>query len=860
MKPITEKEIRDLLTPNETPTPPAGLAERIKNEIPDQIIFESLDPDEPTGSIRSPLSRPRFLLMAASVVLTLGGSFLAYRLMDQVSMEPSRAKQTVSSTDDDAEPQIETAAPPSEIEGPQRQAPVPQRQSSVPQQSQAASSPIETPALQSNPAAQRIQGSTTEDRARPTAEDEVTEPDRLLDLQDEEHAEGSVKLLETSINPPVELRKSQAAAIAPAPNERTARADRNRSSVIGTITDEQGAGLPGVTVTATSPTLQGERFTVTGSDGDYNLKSLPPGEYKVSYELEGFATKVESNSLSAAQTQESNVEMELAEVIEEIVVTSNLDVISEFAAGAPPYAHDEVEPQPEPRDLAGETSLRTLSGRRANEASRRPAAPAPALATEVAHLTSPSTGGTAEPNDAPYGDVFFRDAGTNPFIDTEDDALSTFGLDVDTASYTVVRRYLRDGHLPPSEAVRVEELINYFDYGDAAPEREDFAIHAEGAPSIYGQGDRHYLLRFNLSGRDIATEDRRPALLTFVVDVSGSMAQENRLGLVKQALALLLDQLRDDDRIALVIYGSRGQVLIEPTGDRNAIRRGIEQLRTGGSTNAEEGLTLAYDLAARHRRQGAINRVILCSDGVANVGNTSAGSILGRIRREADQGIELTTVGFGMGNYNDVLMERLADDGNGRYAYVDTLDEARRIFVEDLTGTLQTLAAEARTQVDFNPQVVSRYRLLGYENRDIADERFRDDTVDAGEIGVGHTVTALYEVKLHRKPRQRDKIATLHLRYGSIAKREVVEQKRTVTGADFVRRWDDASPALRLTSLVAEFAEILKHSYWAKEGDLEDVFRRAQKVSAELAGDHEVADFVSLVGRASKAWEREAKR
>ncbi len=358
---------------------------------------------------------------------------------------------------------------------------------------------------------------------------------------------------------------------------------------------------------------------------------------------------------------------------------------------------------------------------------------------------------------------------------------------------------------------------------------------------------------------EIYTEDRRPAVLTFVVDVSGSMQRENRLGLVKQSLSLLLDQLRADDRIGLVIYGSRGQVLLEPTSDRYAIRRAIDQLRTGGSTNAEEGLTLAYQLAARHRRSGAINRVILCSDGVANVGATSADSILERIRREAGQGIELTTVGLGMGNYNDTLMEQLADTGNGRYAYVDTLDEARRIFVENLTGTLQTLAAEAKVQVEFDPDMVSRYRLLGYENRDIADHRFRDPTVDAGEIGVGHTVTALYEIKLNERPRPNDEIATLRLRYGSIDRGKVVEIERTVTGEDFARRWEGASPALKLTSLVAEYAEILNRSYWAKDGDLHDVFRRAQRVAVEFEGDTEVADFVSLAGRAATLW-RNAQR
>jgi Ca-activated chloride channel family protein len=463
-----------------------------------------------------------------------------------------------------------------------------------------------------------------------------------------------------------------------------------------------------------------------------------------------------------------------------------------------------------------------------------------------------STGGTAEPNDEPYGDMFFRTYGTNPFIDTEDDPLSTFGLDVDTGSYTVARRYLEEGHLPPPEAIRVEEFINYFDYGDRAPKEEDFAISSEGAPSIYGQGPRYYLLRFNLRARVVEASERPPANLTFVVDVSGSMDRENRLGLVKRALFLLLDHLGSEDRVALVVYGSQGRVLLEPTGSREEVRRALELLVAEGSTNAEEGLVLGYQMAARTFREGAINRVILCSDGVANVGRTGAGSILGRIEREAARGIELTTLGFGMGNYNDVLMEQLADRGNGHYAYIDTLEEARRVLVEHLTGTLQTVASDAKVQVEFRPGVVARYRLLGYENRDIADERFRDDTVDAGEIGAGHSVTALYEIKLQPNVRKRAELAALHLRYRSRETGQVVEISRVVRLADLVDSWEESSAGLRLVTLVAEFGEILKGSYWAREGSLEEVFRRAQQLLPAFPGDTEMADFVSLVGRAAK--------
>jgi len=518
------------------------------------------------------------------------------------------------------------------------------------------------------------------------------------------------------------------------------------------------------------------------------------------------------------------------------------EVVGGLAATDTEAFSNEVEISPESRSRLSEHAV------------AKPAAKKRAPAKgEVARTIQASTGGTTEPNDQPYGGVFFREYGVNPFIDTEDDNLSTFGLDVDTGSYTVARRYLRDGHLPPREAVRVEEFVNSFDYGDRPPRKDDFALTAEGAPSPFADGERYYLLRFAVAAREVAAENRPSAVLTFVVDTSGSMNRENRLGLVKKALSELLDHLRVDDRVGLVVYGSRGEVLLEPTTDHEAIRSAIDRLRGTGSTNAEEGLVLAYGLADEYRDRDGINRIILCSDGVANVGRTGPESILGRIERFADAGIELTTVGFGMGNYNDVLMEQLADAGDGRYAYVDALPEARRIFVEELTGTLMTIGSEAKAQVDFNPDVVSRYRLLGYENRDIADERFRDPTVDAGEIGAGHTVTALYEIKLQKgRASNGATIATLRLRYRPIGSDEPVELEESIRVRRLERSWHSASPSLRLATLVAEFAEILKRSYWAKDGDLQDLLRRAQKLSPEFAGNTRVADFVSLVAAAAE--------
>lgn len=457
----------------------------------------------------------------------------------------------------------------------------------------------------------------------------------------------------------------------------------------------------------------------------------------------------------------------------------------------------------------------------------------------------------------PYADVKFKSAGVNGFENAAEDHLSTFGLDVDTASYTVARRYLTDGNLPDPKSVRVEEFVNFFDYGDAPPSRGDFAIRAEGAPSPFTQGPQYRLLRFNIRGRMVDPGNRRPVVMTFVIDVSGSMDQENRLGLVKQSLSLLVDQLRPADEIGLVVFGSEARLLLEPTNDKEAVRQAIGRLQPEGSTNAEAGLMMGYEVAARNFRQNASNKIILCSDGVANVGHAGPQAILGQIGREARRGIELSTLGFGMGNYNDNLMEQLADKGDGRYAYIDTLDEAKRVLVEEVTGMLQTIAKDAKVQVDFNPAVVARYRLLGYENRAIADERFRDDKVDAGEIGAGHSVTALYEVELKPGAPSGGLVATLNLRYRAPVVGNQTETARKLYLSDLAPSWERASAGFRLAASVAQFAEILRESPYAK-GMLSDVAREIRSASAALPkssntqGQERVRELGNLVGKAGQ--------
>lgn len=501
----------------------------------------------------------------------------------------------------------------------------------------------------------------------------------------------------------------------------------------------------------------------------------------------------------------------------------------------------------------GTPSHSTLAPAPTREAYRLPAENRPqATATAPEDAFGPSTGGTDEPNDQPYGDVFFENYGVNPRIDAEDDRFSTFAVDVDTASYTVMRRLIRDGYLPDQDSVRVEEYVNFFEQGYEAPRKSAFGITIDGALSPYVEN--YHLVRVGLKGYEVPADERPDVVLTFVIDVSGSMNMETRLELVKDALELLVEQLRPTDEIGIVVYGSRARVVLEhtPVDNASAILRAIQRLNAEGSTNAEEGLREGYRLARKHFNPEAVNRVILCSDGVANVGRTGPDSILKEIREYAGKNIYLTSVGFGMGNYNDVLMEQLANDGDGFYTYIDDLKEAERIFVHRLPSSLQVIARDAKVQVEFNPDVVSRYRLIGYENRDVADDDFRNDEVDAGELGPGHSVTALYEVKFEAEANPQATALTVYMRWEDPDTGDVTEIKRSAARADFSEDFATSAPRFQMTVVIAQYAEILRQSYWAKDAGtkLEDVARDAQRIAEYLPRDNDVQEFAQLAGRA----------
>lgn len=337
----------------------------------------------------------------------------------------------------------------------------------------------------------------------------------------------------------------------------------------------------------------------------------------------------------------------------------------------------------------------------------------------------------------------------NPIKQVVDAPVSTFSIDVDTGSYSNVRRMLNAGRLPPADAVRVEEMINYFPYAYTLPKgNAPFAVHTEIAPAPWNTS--HQLLHIGIKAQDIAKASLPPANLVFLVDVSGSMNSPERLPLLQSALKLLVNQLRPQDTVSLVTYASGTQVVLEPTSGAHkaAITAALDNLRAGGSTAGAAGITLAYNMAQQGYIKGGINRILLATDGDFNVGMTSFEALKNMAEEKRKGGVSLSTLGFGVGNYNEKLMEQLADAGNGNYSYIDTLNEGQKVLVDEMTSTLATVAKDVKIQIEFNPNLVSEYRLVGYENRMLKREDFNNDRVDAGEVGAGHTVTAIYELTL----------------------------------------------------------------------------------------------------------------
>ena len=699
----------------------------------------------------------------------------------------------------------------------------------------------------------------------------------------------NVKVAEAA--PPVARKAASSAEAAPSDRHQATPAAAPAGLVGRVIDRDTGEPLQYVTVLVRGTALA----AVTDSLGVFRLPNLPAGAgvelavRMLSYEPADIAMDVPADGSRVADVALGPVIAETLQAFEvegaEYMVTVKSAVTEHN--GSPEnfqkYAIDSVEDALSKMAgvpmRGGELAARGgRSGDVALSLGDAVGAPRPAPPFDQ---TGSVTGGTTAPNGEPVELMYFQSAGVNPFVATEDDNLSTFAVDVDDASWAMARRYLAMGSLPPRDAIRVEEFVNAFDAGWPHHAADPFRIHLEGARSRFGEG--YHLLRIGLVGQDIDDSERKPANLVFVIDVSGSMARESRLGTVKRALKVLLGQLREGDRVGIVVYGSNGRVVLPLTGieESGRIAAAIEDLQTGGSTNAAEGLELAYRMARENYAAGLINRLVLCSDGVANNGfSTEAGGILDRVRQASDEGISLSTVGFGMGNYNDVLMEKLADLGDGNYSYVDSQDEADRVFRRNLTGRLQTIAREVKVQVEFDPTQVQRWRLLGYENRDVADEDFRNDKVDAGEVGAGHQVTALYEVKLAQPadpdrdpgsdsrlpdPGPAIRVGTIRLRWQAPAHDtahagEITEIERPILRQELAGDFAAGSPWMRVQTVVAEFAELLRGSYWSRENDLAALVPMADALAAELPGDAQVVDLARMVRQAADIAAAQDKR
>ncbi|HEX6886056.1 MAG TPA: von Willebrand factor type A domain-containing protein, partial [Planctomycetota bacterium] len=470
-------------------------------------------------------------------------------------------------------------------------------------------------------------------------------------------------------------------------------------------------------------------------------------------------------------------------------------------------------------------------------------------------------------------DMFFRYFGDGPFVSTREQHLSTFAADVDTASYALARAYLNRGELPPREAVRTEEFVNYFKADQPPPtDGAPFAIGLELAPSLFG-GGRAEMLRVSVRARDVADFQRQPLALTLVIDNSGSMQDGGRLELVKRALALLLRQLDGADTIAIVKFSNSASVV---TPAIQASRRGeLEALIAGlpieGGTNVEAGLRIGYEQALASLRPRTVHRVVLCSDGVGNIGETDAKELLALVTEARKQGVYLNTVGVGMGNHNDAFLEELANKGDGVCSYVDSDAEAKRVFVDGLASLVQPVARDVKIQVELDPAQVESWRLLGYENRALRAQDFRNDAIDAGEVNAGHQVSALYE--LVRRPGLAGPLATVRVRHkppfaidggkeGRAAAAEAeqaLEVERTLTGSAALPGFAAATNGYQRTVLVAQLAEVLRQSVHARGDSFATLLAESRRLERVLS-DPDFTEFVALLEKANPLLDALAKQ
>jgi Ca-activated chloride channel family protein len=630
-----------------------------------------------------------------------------------------------------------------------------------------------------------------------------------------------------------------------------AEARRVESTVVVGRVTASGRGVPGVSVSVAG------RGTSTTSGGD--------GRYALTVARTGRRDRVTLLARAIGyQSWQRALDLVGDTVRVDIALGQSTTMLEEVVAANAPQARQEAA-------RAGERRRANVTGA---TASVGVAAPAPTTMTK----SSARAYDTAMPHGIrrarePWNTEAYDRIDENPFRPVSVAPLSTFSADVDRASYANVRRFLNQGTLPPKDAVRIEELVNYFPYDDAAPATRDVPLRITTELAAAPWNARHDLLRIALRARDVDLRRAPAANLVFLVDVSGSMQGPGRLPLVKQSLALLVNELREEDHVAIVVYaGAAGLALPStPGSDKQRILAALDGLEAGGSTAGGAGIRLAYDVVRRNFVRGGNNRVILCTDGDFNVGASSDGALVDLIEQRRTEGAFLTILGFGMGNYKDSKMEKLSNAGNGNYGYIDDLLEARKMLVREMGGTLVTVAKDVKLQVEFNPARVRAYRLLGYEDRLLRDEDFANDAKDAGEIGAGHVVTALYEIvrtdapldvplpetgtlRYQRAPSEVSAPAGELLHVAMRYKEPDGERSRLVTHPVLARR-SAPSESMRFASAVAGFGMLLRNSPHSGSLSWNQVVDLARHARGE-DGDGYRADFIRLAELASELSQR----
>lgn len=592
-------------------------------------------------------------------------------------------------------------------------------------------------------------------------------------------------------------------------------------TVTGKITDDQGVPLAGATVLVKGTNTA----TLSATDGTYTI-AISGKDATLVFSAVGFVSKTEKVKSRTV----INISLASAAAnLEEVVVT----------------AYGQAK-QKRTMDYAQKTvSADALYGY-SNQASISQT------------LNGRVPGVQVQPNNTYYKrEAEYEDFNTegydaiteNGFLKSMDNPLSTFSIDVDAASYSNVRRFLNQGQLPPAGAVRIEEMVNYFNYQYPQPVNDEpFSINTEITAAPWNKD--HQLVLIGLQGKKIATDNLPASNLVFLIDVSGSMGSPNKLPLVKASMKMLVDQLREQDKVSIVVYAGAAGLVLKPTngGEKTTIKDAIDNLESGGSTAGGAGIKLAYKTAKENLVKGGNNRVILCTDGDFNVGESSDDAMERMIEEERKSGVFLTVLGYGMGNYKDNKMQKLADKGNGNHAYIDGISEAKKVLVNEFGGTLFTIAKDVKLQVEFNPARVQGYRLIGYENRMLAKEDFNNDKKDAGELGSGHTVTALYEIipvgvkssflkdvdplkyqgnkKTAATSTQTGELLTVKFRYkapdGDVSK--LIEHVVRDNGIVALGQSDN----IRFAASVAEFGMLLRNSEFKSAASFEHVISAAK--------------------------------